>query len=358
MRVLFVSNTLGKGGKERQLYFLLKYLDQEGIKTGLLLRKNEISFDLSNFNNLSIYFCRRPGYLNFLKTYFQVILNFNPQVIHTWEGMVTTYGLLLNIFFNKKFINGEIRYSRPAKRFSLERLQQIINTNFADINIANSHAGLIGFHLVRGNKNLVIPNGYDVTTTHLAKNITTALLSQVIICMVANFTKPKDYISLITVCTELLSKSYNIQMKFIGSGPEFDFVLTQVPIRFKENFLFLGNRDDIFEQLYDSDICVLLSKKGSSEGMSNAIMEYMIAGKPIIATNTGGNPELIINEHNGFLIMHEDKFALSFYLRKLIEEKGLRKLMGDRSRKIAEANFSIKKMAEAYMDVYKNLIAG
>lgn len=356
MNVLFVSNNLRQGGKERQILFLLQFLNQGGITTALLLRKNEVSFDLSKIKETIIYFSESANYYHFIKTYIKTILLFKPDIIHTWEGMVTSLGIAVNLLFNKKLINGEIRYSHKVSKFSSERLQQIFNTTFSDINIANTKSGLKSFKLSENYRNIVIPNGYDLNSLPLYPAKEEKSDNFITICKVANFTQPKDYFTLVSVCSELLREGYKLHCKFIGAGPELELVKNTISDQYFDKFKFLGKRDDVFDQLYSSDICILLSKKGHSEGMSNAIMEYMLAGKPVIVTNTGGNSDLIIDGVNGYLIEHENRIALKNKLINLIENTDLRSKMGKKSKESALNNFDMRNVSSTYIRVYNKLV--
>jgi len=83
---------------------------------------------------------------------------------------------------------------------------------------------------------------------------------------------------------------------------------------------FLGDRRDIPSVLASLDITVLPS---ASESLSNAIMESMAAGIPVIANRVGGNPELITGER-GVLVAADDEQALSAAMESLLRDQDLR----------------------------------
>ena len=71
----------------------------------------------------------------------------------------------------------------------------------------------------------------------------------------------------------------------------------------KNGIQFIDSNSNIEEIIKLFDICVLTNNtNGHAEGISNSIMEYMALGKPVIATNAGGNKELILDKVSGFLI--------------------------------------------------------
>jgi len=89
-----------------------------------------------------------------------------------------------------------------------------------------------------------------------------------------------------------------------------------------------------------------------SEGCSNVIQEAMFAGKPVIATNVGGNPELVQDGVTGFLVESDNAAQWADALRKLKSDPALLKRMGENAREYALKNFSLKKMIDSYEQVY------
>jgi glycosyltransferase involved in cell wall biosynthesis/peptidoglycan/xylan/chitin deacetylase (PgdA/CDA1 family) len=115
---------------------------------------------------------------------------------------------------------------------------------------------------------------------------------------------------------------------------------------------YLGKIDpDKVQKLWsDMDIAVCPSL---SEGMSNAILEAMAAGKPIIATAVGGNPEVVKNDINGYLVPPNNPDALAATLLRLIRNEEAMNIMGQESYKLASTEFSLHLMYNKYEDLMK-----
>jgi glycosyltransferase involved in cell wall biosynthesis len=94
-----------------------------------------------------------------------------------------------------------------------------------------------------------------------------------------------------------------------------------------------------------------------TEGLSNAILEEMSWGLPIIAFNVGGNSELIRNNINGFLVNLNDEEAFIEKILILIMDLDLRVKMGNVSKKLVD-NFSWKNCVNSYERAYRELIPG
>ena len=110
-----------------------------------------------------------------------------------------------------------------------------------------------------------------------------------------------------------------------------------------------GERDDIADILRCLDLFALPSK---AEGISNTILEAMASGLPIIATNVGGNPELVVDGETGLLVEKEDVAAMSVAMLQLVADDVLRGQLAKASYQRALDEFSIERMVERYQQVY------
>lgn len=122
-----------------------------------------------------------------------------------------------------------------------------------------------------------------------------------------------------------------------------------------KNILFLGTvkRENIWEQYQQADIYVHPSR---FEGMSNAMLEALACGLPIIATTIDGSTDLVEPEVNGLLVPPEDPTALAEALERLMTHPDMRTAMGKHSRMMAETTFSLETLARDYAAEYENLI--
>lgn len=116
------------------------------------------------------------------------------------------------------------------------------------------------------------------------------------------------------------------------------------------NFLFLGRRSDIPEILASCDIAVLPSR---AEGLPNAVLEYMAAGLPVIASRVGGNAELVQDGVTGILVPAEDWAALL----KLLSEPSLARRLGQAGREFTVQNFSFERLVRDVDALYTELLS-
>ena len=110
--------------------------------------------------------------------------------------------------------------------------------------------------------------------------------------------------------------------------------------------------DKMFYAMKSSD--VILNKSVSEGGMSNAVLEGMYIGKPVLASNIEGNRSIIKDNFNGFLFNSEDDFVKKATI--LIKNKKLRQRLGKKAKEILRKNFSFKGEIDSYIDIYQNIV--
>ena len=114
-----------------------------------------------------------------------------------------------------------------------------------------------------------------------------------------------------------------------------------------------GQRSDIADLLRGLDVFVLPSL---GEGIANTILEAMACGLAVVATNVGGNPELVQHGFNGLLVPAADPQALAEAIVKLADDADLRHAMGKAGRQLAEQRFSLEAMVARYQRLYSSLL--
>jgi L-malate glycosyltransferase len=117
--------------------------------------------------------------------------------------------------------------------------------------------------------------------------------------------------------------------------------------------IFTGFRTDLPDLLKESEISVLPSL---SEGLSNSILEAMAAGVPVIASNVGGNPEIVEHEVTGLLVPVRDSGALAAAMIRLVEEPKLRAKFGAAGRGRIGTTFSMEASLESVEALYERLM--
>jgi L-malate glycosyltransferase len=133
--------------------------------------------------------------------------------------------------------------------------------------------------------------------------------------------------------------------------PDFEQQVAQLGLQ--SNFLFLGRRDDVPRVLACCDIAVLPSK---AEGLPNAVLEYLAAGLPTVASRVGGNAEIIQDGKTGLLVPPDHPSALAEALLRLLRDPGFAVNLGSHGRDYVTSEFSFRRMIENTDQLYTELL--
>jgi glycosyltransferase involved in cell wall biosynthesis len=117
---------------------------------------------------------------------------------------------------------------------------------------------------------------------------------------------------------------------------------------------FLGFRDDVPALLDAMDVFVLPSL---SEGLSMSLLEAMAAGKPVVATDVGGNPELVVDGQTGLLVPARDPEALAVAIGRVLGDRALAARLGDSARRRVLGEFGVDRMVARYVGLYDTMLA-
>ena len=168
----------------------------------------------------------------------------------------------------------------------------------------------------------------------------------------------KDHPTLLRAFARIHGEDPAARLVLVGSGgaadPRAGLDRMAAELGIREAVVFAGVRQDIPRVLQVCDVYVNSSR---FEGMSNTILEAMAAGRPVVATDVGGNPELVEDGVSGFLVPPGDEGHLAARVVKLLRDASLRSRMGAAGRARVEAVHSMGGMVRAYADLYEELWA-
>jgi glycosyltransferase involved in cell wall biosynthesis len=213
---------------------------------------------------------------------------------------------------------------------------------------------------IEHNRICVIHNGVD-TKTFINKKTNYDLRSelkiskgQFIIGNIGNLSIQKGHGILIEAMKDLIKKGVPVVLIIVGDGPmREDLEKKTDESGIRGHVFFLGKRADVPDILNNIDIIAVSSLR---EGFSISILEAMATSKPIVATNVGGNKELVIDGVTGILVPPGDPYSLSEAIHKLITDIKTRETMGISAREYVEKRFSVLDMVRKTEELYENLI--
>lgn len=171
----------------------------------------------------------------------------------------------------------------------------------------------------------------------------------VVLC-VANLIAYKGHRYLLQAAARLRERNIEHVLVFAGDGPERGG-LQKLAADLGVDVLFLGRRTDVPNLLARADVVTLPSL---TEGMSNAVMEAMAAGKPVVATDVGGNSELL--RERGVLVPPADAQALADGLARVLTDPGLARRTGAEAQQWSRRNLHVDTMIDKHVDFYTHLM--
>ena len=175
------------------------------------------------------------------------------------------------------------------------------------------------------------------------------------IIFLANLIPYKNHKLVIEACRDI--KKLDFQIDIVGDGDKKYIKELQnliLAYNIKEKFNFHGKCKFLNELLNNSDIGILPSNE---EGFSNSILEYMAKKLPVIATDVGGNSEVIKHGYNGYIVKKGDHKNFAKFLKELILDANLRKKFGSAGFKTVKEKFEVSKNIINYYNFYKNLLS-
>ena len=355
IKVVHIISSLGRGGRERQLATIYKYSDKEKIKTKIICftRFNNSYVDEYNMGNDVFFLTNKTKSRQFFEIK-KIIQTEEASIVWTWGSIEASYGVLLSLIPGVKHINGSIRHG--IVRFNKHQLWRLLVLHLSKNIVANSFTGLRANLIKRGR---VLRNGIDnnffirpgkegsLLRKEFGINNDTILLTSI-----ANLVPYKDYDTVLNALNRIKIKGIQFHYLAIGEGSERKRIEELAEsLNLSTDVSFPGYRTGIKDILYSSDIFIHSSL---GEGCSNAILEAMAAGLPIIASDTGGTKE-IVDSSIGRLFEFQNVEQLENTILELISNKSLRAQLAENSKKKALSDFSIERMISDYYKIIEEV---
>ncbi|MDP2835158.1 MAG: glycosyltransferase [Pseudomonadota bacterium] len=169
--------------------------------------------------------------------------------------------------------------------------------------------------------------------------------------IVARLDAIKDHASLLRALPRVIQAHPNATLLIIGDGPlRADLERQTAELGLGRHVRFLGMRDDVPELLVALDVVVLCSL---SEGLSLTLLEQSAAGSSMVATDVGGNPEIIEDGITGLLVPVGDEAALAGAINRLLDDPERAHAIGQAARLQFMREFTLARMVSRYVEVYE-----
>ena len=362
MKILFITDTLGSGGKERRLTELMRALKfKQDIEFELVVMSNDIHYKEVFDLGINIHYIIRKTKkdISVFYRFYKLCRNYKPDIVHCWDSMTAVYLIPICKLLYIKLVNGMV-FDSPVRQniFNKYWLRAKLTFPFSDFIVGNSNAGLKAYRVPK-NKSIVIYNGFNLDRTEnliskeiIKKEISTD--SNYLIGMVASFSEYKDYRTFFMAAQLLLKTRKDITFLAIGNDTDSIESRNLIDKQYIKYFRLLGKKSGVESFINVMDICVLST---FTEGISNSILEYMALGKPVIATFGGGTNEIVEDQNTGFLIGPSNPKELAEKIEILLNNVQLSERMGIAGKECIIKGFTIDLMINKYINLYRNILS-
>ena len=177
-----------------------------------------------------------------------------------------------------------------------------------------------------------------------------------VVGMVAGFRPEKNYDIFFQGAVKAMTVIPSLKVLAVGGGPLLERFRALYDIEgLRSRIVFTGETEDVAQYLKAMDVGCLIP--GKNEGFSNAVLEKMATGLPMIVTEVGGNAEAVIDGENGIVIPPADCEAFRAALVRMHSDPTARLAMGRRSRELVEQRYSLQDMCRKHEALYLALCA-
>jgi glycosyltransferase involved in cell wall biosynthesis len=167
---------------------------------------------------------------------------------------------------------------------------------------------------------------------------------------VGRLVEQKNVFVLLRAMQRLAAANLDVKLRIAGDGPLRPAIEAELRERaLADRVELLGERSDVAALMSAADAVVLPSFR---EGLSNVILEAMMLGRPVIASDVGGNGELVEPNATGLLFPSDDDAALAAAITTLSRDRALRLRMGSEARQRALSTYTVPAMAAAMENHY------
>ncbi len=299
------------------------------------------------------------------------VINFKPKLIHAHFGVEGVYALNLAKELNIPLITTFHGFDATITNKSLLLSKKPAWINYFLFKKQLAKEGDLFICVSEFIRKKVIEMGFpeNKTITHYIgidiNSIQPKMIKKSkykIILHVARLTEKKGTKYLIDAFATVYKYFKNVKLVIIGTGELEDALRKQViKLGLNDKILFLGAQphENVIEWMQKSDIFCLPSitaNSGDTEGLGMVFLEAGLCKLPVVATDSGGIPEVVLDSKTGYLVPERDSDKLAEKLLLLLKDENIRKKMGENAKATIKERFDINKQTEKLEEIYKEIL--
>tara|TARA_R110001583_G_scaffold22536_1_gene84483 strand:- start:3592 stop:4692 length:1101 start_codon:yes stop_codon:yes gene_type:complete len=293
-------------------------------------------------------------------TVYKTLKNLKPDIIHCHNLQAHFFGsICAKVMPNSKVVLTKHGQHIPVTGFAA-KINKFTLRKSKIIGVSADITQIMQQWITKNHYSIeYIANGISLAPYRALKSKTDAKknlgISESTFCIgiVARLSPPKDHLILIDAVAILAKNFPDIKLVIAGDGPLREDISAYIATKnYGHIVTMLGERKDIANILNALDVFALTS---SSEGIPMTILEAMAASLPVIATNVGGIPQVVLDKKTGFLVENKNQNSLVETIIQLIVQPQLRQKLGQKGYLFLKQNYAIKHVVDKYENTYLSL---
>ncbi len=359
MKVLYLITRLDRGGSAKIFFNLIKALKADGMEvvmaSGPSILPEEDPEVFSRENKIKFYLVpnlvRNPNPVKDIKAFFEILFILSrekPDVLHTHTSKAGFLGRIAGKLSNIKAVihtpHGHVFYGYFNRVLSyvfflLERLATVFTDKIIAIT-ERERQEYIRLRIAGGEKIQTIPNGIhieqflSVSDNKKVRDELGVKPSVALIGWVGNLVGIKGCKYFIDAAGIIRKTFPDSAFLIVGDGPlKGELEKKTETMGLSDRIYFTGYRDDIPNILSSIDILVISSL---NEGLGLVAIEAMASARPVVTTNVGGLPEVVIDGRYGFVVPPKDPNSIADAVLKILTNPSLKEKMGIEAKERAQ----------------------
>lgn len=360
LRVLHLSSEPSWRGGEQQIAYLIDELNQKGVENIIACRRKSAFEAYCRKKQWKCYSLPFQGSVDVatILGIKKICKQEKVDLLHLHSAKSHSLAVLSHLAGNQTPLILSRRVDFPVRnnfltqwKYNHPAIQKIIGVSQAIEQIVRNS-------IRHPEKCLTVYSGIDV---HRFKKTADSLRKQyhipedtVLIGNTSALAAHKDYFTFVD--TVNIFCRYNISSRFliIGDGPEKESIQNYIKEKGLEEYIIMtGFLDNIEEVLPALDIFLMTS---STEGLGTSVLDAFACKIPVVATQAGGIPEMVIHEKTGLLASPKDAATLAQHLKRITENTALRATLTENAYRHLLQNFTKEKMASRTLIVYRQVL--